>query len=349
MMMRVDVTVRRMFFLAFIANGICSCGQEPQALPEVRSFEEVLEVVKNAGAVRCFLVSRNNELIAARYFARFEGDSVEHLRSATKSIMSILVGIALDEGFIQSLDDPISKYLKNVPVDKHTIKIRHLLNMKSGLTWDEGSGYNDNNRMVDSGNPLTHMMNLPMAHPPGEHWEYSTGDIHLLSAIVSNAANMTTRSFAYKYLFDRLGIRDIEWQRFGDGYFSGGSRLQMKPMDMLKIGQMCVNGGTYKQQRILSKEYIDLATSNVHVFNKNTDLDLEEGYGYGFWTVRYQKVRGYMAMGYGGQTIVGIPKYGIVCVVTYPWKVGGERALDQQNKANDIAEWVWAWAAGQDQ
>ena len=266
---------------------------------------------------------------------------LDHLRSATKSIMATLIGIGIDKGFINSIEDPISRYIPDTPEDKKQIKIKHLLGMTSGFKWNEGSGYNDHNKMVDSGNPAKHMLALPMVNVPGTHWEYSSGDIHMLSVVLSNASKMSTKAFSQKYLFGPLKIKDFKWQTFGDGYTAGGSRLELKPRDMLKIGQMSAHGGLYKGKRIVSQEYIQRSTDVQYQHRLNDGVS--EGYGYGWWTVNVKGSKIFMASGYAGQTIVVAPESNLVVVTTHNWKVNGNQAFAQQEKSQDIAEMVWKW------
>ena len=309
-----------------------------------QSLEEIFEIASESDNIKSLIISRGDEILAEKYYTPYSGDSLDHLRSATKSIMSTLIGIAVDKGFIQSIEDPIYEYIKIVPREKEGIKIKHLLNMTSGLKWNEGLGYNDNNYMVDSGNPLEFLMDLPMVNTPGTHWEYSTGDIHLLSAVLTEATGMTTRDFAVTYLFEPLDIQDFEWQQLGDGYFSGGSRLQLKPRDMWKIGKMYTNNGVYGGQRIVSSEYLQSATDVQYVFNSNEEEQVKEGYGYGFWTINTQGTKAFMASGYAGQTIANIPELGLVIVMTHKWRVGGEQAMKQQQSAQQVIGAVLMWA-----
>lgn len=337
--------MRSIVTLSTLLICIYGCGQKSEKKPLTQSIDDIYEIAAQKENLRSLIVFSDNVIVAERYYRKYSGDSLDHLRSATKSIMSLLIGIAIDQEVIGSVDDKISKYIKDVPEDKQGIRIRNLLNMTSGITWDEGIGYNDNNRMVDSGNPLKHMMNLSMTTSPGSSWEYSTGDIHLLSVVLSEASGMSTRDFADKYLFHPLGITVLKWQTFGDGYTSGGSRLQMKPRDMLKIGLLCLNDGMFNGQQIVSTEYLKKSTDIHYSFAKEGNV--EEGYGYCWWTINVDGIKAYMASGYGGQTIAVIPDHRLVIVATHNWRVSGEQAIKQQDAAQGIAKAVWEWKTGE--
>ena len=301
-------------------------------------FGKAIKVAAGKPNCRSLLVSIDDHLVVEEYFRSYKRDSLDHLRSATKSIMTTLIGIAIDKGIIPEVDAPIVDYLSVPSLDKEKITIQNLMSMTSGLEWDEGIGYNDNNEMIDSGNPVGYALDNPLKYPPGSNWNYSTGDIHLLSAILTEATGTNTLSFARTHLFEPLGIEQVKLQKFGDGYYSGGSRMELKPRDMIKIGQLYVNGGLYRGQRILSADFIEEATSlqNPPGAFKNT----EEGYGYGWWVGKPMGMKAYMASGYAGQTIAVVPQLKLVMVVTQEWVVNGQKALEQQGDAQEMVKWI---------
>ncbi len=320
--------------IAFIC--LQSCGQDSSVRetnvipPELQKAFEVAARTKN---LRSLLVSQNGDLIAEKYFEPFPADSLEHVRSVTKSVMTTLIGIAIDKGIIGGVDDSIVKYLGEQARGKEAVKIKHIMAMTSGISWREVIGNMEIDEWINSKSPLKYVLKKSIENAPGTSWEYSTGIIHLLSVVLSEASGMSTLDFAKQHLFEPLGIDSVKWQLLNDGYYHGGSRLQMKPRDMIKFGQLYVNGGTFKGRRIVSEQFIRDATSQQEpkgFFNG------EEGYGFGWWVGGDGNVRGYMAQGYGGQTIVVIPEHKIVIAVTYKWKVSNQMAADQQRKALNV-------------
>lgn len=318
------------------------CGQERPELVAPSKLEDVYQLADESKNIRSFVLMKNGVVLRKKYYASYKRDSLDHLRSATKSVMANLIGIAIDQQLIKSVEDPISEYI-DLPDDKKELRIKHLLGMTSGFKWSEGPGYNDNNRMVDSGNPLKFMMDLPIIHPPGSEWNYSTGDIHLLSVILTEAAGIPTQTFAKKYLFEPLGIKKWEWQKFGDGYYSGGSRLQLKPSDMLKLGILMSNKGVYNGQQIISVEMVDLLTDVHSLFEDDQDLQAKAGYGYGWWTASIEGDRIFMASGYAGQTIIVAPTEQMVLVATFNWRVGADVAMEQQQLTQNMGKMAWLW------
>lgn len=192
--------------------------------------------------------------------------------------------------------------------------------------------------MIDSGTPIQYVLNKPQAYSPGSKWNYSTGDIHVLSAVLTKATGLSTLEFARSHLFEPLGIQEFKLQKFEDGFYSGGSRLELKPRDMLKIGQLFANKGVHDGNRLVSEAFIDEATKlqNPAGAFKNT----EEGYGLGWWVGHPMGLHAFMASGYAGQTIAVVPELQLVIVTTQKWQVNGQQALKQQGVVQEIAKWV---------
>ena len=332
--------VRIGLWLSIFCVFFQGCGQERSELTAPSSLDEVYDLADNANNIRSFILMRDGKVLKNEYYATYKKDSLDHLRSATKSVMANLIGIAIDKQLIKSVDDLVTDYV-SLPSDKRELRIKHLLGMTSGFKWSEGPGYNDNNRMVDSGDPFKFLMDLPMIHSPGDQWNYSTGDIHLLSVILTKATGMDTETFAKEHLFDPLGIVKWEWQKFGDGYYSGGSRLQLKPGDMLKFGILMANRGVYNGKRVLSEKTQDLLT-DIH-WSFEEEGGAKAGYGYGWWTASIDGDRIFMASGYGGQTIIVAPKVKMVLVTTFNWRLGSELALKQQQIGQDLGKMAWLW------
>ncbi len=331
--------------LLVLAIGHFSCSPNqikqveiPMLTDSNSAFEKAEKIAASKPSFRSLLISVDGHLELEQYYQKYSKDSLDHLRSASKSIMTTLIGIAIDKQLIPSLDVPISNYLTVSDKEKEGITIRHLASMTSGLEWEEGMGYNDNNEMIDSGNPVQYVLDNPLIHEPGTNWNYSTGDIHLLSAILTEATGMNTLQFARKFLFKPLDIADVELQRFGDGYYSGGSRLQLKPRDMIKIGQMYAQGGVFAGELIVSAAFVKEATSLQNPGGAFPNP--EEGYGLGWWVGKPMDLKAFMASGYAGQTIAVIPALKLVMVMTQNWKVSGQQALKQQDDVQEIAQSV---------
>lgn len=238
-----------------------------------------------------------------------------NLRSATKSIMSILLGIALDKQYISSIDEKIYKLLPDYNFKKDTLKneitIKHLITMKSGLASIE-KGVNALKFLFNNGDWVKYILNLPLESKPGDKFVYNSANTHLLSAIISNATDMSTYDFADKYLFQPLGIKNVYWEKDKKGNNFGGGNLFMTPYDLAKIGYLYLNNGIWDGEVIISESWIEESLKSRY--------EWMYGYHYGYlWYTRIEKSEEsgkkhitYSAHGAGGQKIFVIPELDIV-------------------------------------
>lgn len=263
--------------------------------------------------IHSMIVIRNGYIVFEEYSALYHEDSRHIIFSCTKSITSTLIGIALEQGYINSVDDLILDYFQdynitNPDARKELITLEHLLTMTAGFDWSEGGGDDDYFSMGFSDNWVEYVLSRPMIADPGETFEYSTGGSHLLSAILNISTGRTPLSFAEEYLFNPIGINDIYWPTDPQGINNGGSDLGITPRDMARFGYLILNNGTWDGEQIVPPEWIEEATSTKVAFNSET------GYGYQWWTTPSMDL--FSARGYHGQLIVVIPDYDIVVVTT---------------------------------
>jgi len=241
-----------------------------------------------------------------------------NLRSVTKSIMSILVGIAIDKGYIKSIEDRVLDYLPrsyNQYVDerKKDLRINHLLTMKSGLPSIEG-GINALKMMLSNGDWVKFILNLPLECEPGEKFVYNSANSHLLSAIITNVTCMSTLDFAEKFLFGPLEIKEVYWEKDNKGFNFGGGNLFMSLYDLAKIGYLLLNNGVWDSKIIVSKQWIEQSLKSYY--------EWVYGFHYGYlWYLKKEKNEitdkeyiVYSASGACGQKIYVIPDLDIVIV-----------------------------------
>lgn len=249
-------------------------------------------------------------IVVEKYYPVYRQQTLHESYSITKSVVSALVGIALKEGCITSLDDPVLDYFpereyKNIDDQKKAITIQHLLTMSSGLAWDQ-------DEMVSHPDWVQYTLDQPVVHPPGSTWFYSNGGPHVLSALIQESCEMDTQDFADKHLFAPLGIRDYRWQRAIDGYSNGGWGLAFTPRDLAKIGYFYLRDGVWEGKQILPKDWVK-ATSTVY-FQVPDPLEPWDLY-YGFlWWIHGDGP--YAAHGTKGQFIYLIPEKDLVVVIT---------------------------------
>jgi CubicO group peptidase (beta-lactamase class C family) len=272
--------------------------------------------------IHSVLLVKNGQLIIEEYFNGHSVDRQHDLRSITKSIKSILMGIAIDEGFIGSVDDPISKYLKtlvplkNLDERKNKITIRHLLTMSPGLDcndWDKKSkGQED--KVYKKKDWLQYTIDLPMVNEPGKVSNYCSMGAVLIAEVISQASGMTIDTFAEKYLFNLLDISNIRWGHTSNKeIIPSGKRLYMTSRDLAKIGQLILNKGEWNEKQVVSEKWIEKSTTTK---TKITGMD----YGFFWWNILFKANEkmyiSKMATGNGGQYIMVISELNMVAVFT---------------------------------
>ncbi|MFW9993352.1 MAG: serine hydrolase domain-containing protein [Candidatus Odinarchaeota archaeon] len=266
------------------------------------------------------LVIRNGYIVFEEYPGILDQDDKHSLHSVTKSFTSALVGIAIDKGFIDSVDQKVVDFfpertIKNLDSWKQKLTLENLLTMTTGLTWDEwtypySDSRNDLIKMLNSYDPVQHFLDLPMIYEPGTEWVYSTGASHLLSAIIQQMTGYNTFDFAREFLLEPLGITDVQWDKDRRGVYYGGHSLSLKPRDMAKFGYLYLNNGTWDGEQIVSPEWVVESSET----RENPYNDEFTGYGYQWWTNPHLGV--YFAAGRFAQKIYIAPALDLVAIFT---------------------------------
>lgn len=247
------------------------------------------------------------------------------LRSVSKSVTSLLFGIALDRKIVGDVDQPVLAFFPDMAAlrtpEKERITLRHLLTMASGLAWNEDRPYgrpsNDESRMIHSADPYRFVLAKPVAGKAGGKWNYSGGDTQLLAGVLQRASRKFIADFAKEVLFEPLGISDFEWLKMpGNGETAAASGLRLRPRDMAKIGELVLRRGLWNGRRVISQAWIDDST-RPHMTNFDSYASI--GYGYQWWT-DFEERGGrrsswFFAMGLGGQRIYIHPELDLVVVI----------------------------------
>lgn len=290
--------------------------------------------------VESVLLYRDGALVFEEYFYGFDRDTPHQLRSATKSLMSLVVGAAVDSGQIASVDEKVLPYfsqyqdLQHVDDRKRSLTLHHLLTMQSGFDcndWQESSPGNEN-RMIYAEDWTRFMLDLPMASEPGTQGAYCSGNVVLAGRILEKAVGMPLREYADSVLFEPLGITDYEWDfRPDPSNVTNYTQAWLKPRDMIKIGVLLADNGVWRGEPVLSPEWIAAMKSTQSRISGTP-------YGYFFWR-RYfvkngQRVETPQVSGNGGQKIILLKPQNAILVLT-----GG--GYNQQSHTNDLlAEFV---------
>ena len=281
------------------------------------AFDEMGMVV---GALS-LIVCHGGTIVADEYYNynNYGRDSIKNIMSVTKTFTGVLVGLAIEKGFIESVNDPISKYLTGIvtfPDDiKASITIDQLLKMTFGHSWNgtsESSLFEE--CFFGSEDNLQYIIDLPLVTTPGTVFNYSDGASHLLSAIITEATGIKTTDFAKTFLFDPLGINKFTWAEDDRGYPLGAAYLRITPEDMVKFGNLILNKGMLNGKQVVPESWI--TTMTTLKISTNNDVLYGPEYGYQIWLGNSGGKKYFMAMGWGGQFIFILPDHNTVITAT---------------------------------
>jgi len=276
--------------------------------------------------IHSVLVIRNGKLVLEEYFFGYSRNSLHNMASATKSISSILVGIAIDQQIIPNISTKVYEFFPEYKdakwvQDKYDINLKHLLTMTAGLDWNEwkypyGDMRNTNTAMNRSDDTIKFVLNLRHAEPAGKTFNYCGGLSLLLGGILKNTSGLYADKFAEKYLFGPLGISKYRWERYDDRTICTHGNIYMKSRDMAKIGQMMLNRGQWKDKTIVSGIWVDESTKAYTSGNVIYGSGYADHWWVGNTIINDQIVDAFYAAGKGGQYIFVVPALDLVSIIT---------------------------------
>ncbi|MHA2174435.1 MAG: serine hydrolase domain-containing protein [Candidatus Hodarchaeales archaeon] len=311
-------------------------GMDAAKLDEINDHVKSLIVRLRIDSVT---VIRQGWMVVDEYYDYYSFGNLHTLNCITRTVTNVLIGIANKSGFISNLDEPIvdifsNRTIANMDEKKESMTIRHLLAMKSGLTWREwppvtewpdADDYaflsNTSNRfdtswkispnsyftpLFMSNDWVQFILDLPMNANPGTRMQYSFADSHLLQAIIHQKTGMSSQTFADNYLFTPLNITDYHWWKDPQGVLWGGGGLWLHPHDIAKIGYLYLNYGTWGEEDIVQKEWVQESVEPKGVDNFGN----ERGWA---WCLEQDY---YVYIGAGGQTLLVQPKDELIVVIT---------------------------------
>jgi CubicO group peptidase (beta-lactamase class C family) len=272
--------------------------------------------------IHSLLVIRNNHVVLDACFYPFRKDYVHDMASVTKSITSLLTGIAIDKGYIENEDQLVLKYFPEYYVKNdtlRTLRIRDLLNMASGLKCSWNNGEKELYQMRNSEDWVRFLLNLPFESLPGKEFSYCSGNFYLLAEILQRATKMTCLEFAGRFLFKPMNFGDIYWLNNKKGVNHGWGDLYISTYDMAKIGCLILNKGKWEGNQLISNEWIE-KIAPLYKIQKS------ESYGYGWW-LDSENPDEIQAVGRGGQRLFVFKDRNLVIATTG----GGYEAGDIDN------------------
>ena len=301
-------------FALSAARGLAqNASQLPVPQPPV-TLNTVFEGAAELEPLKAVLVSRNGEMLAERAFNGHSLNASTNIKSASKSVVSCLVGIAIDRRLLEGPDQKIAPILKaDLPANPdpriHTITIGNLLSMQAGLSRMSGPNYG---RWIASRNWVRFALSEPFDGEPGGSMLYSTASTHLLSAILTRVGRKSTLQLAREWLAPVDGFRIGSWERDPQGIYLGGNQMAMTGRSLLAFGELYRNGGKTKDgKQIVSKGWIEQSWTP-----RTNSRFSGDGYGYGWFlrTIGGEEVK--FGWGYGGQMVYIVPSLGLTVVMT---------------------------------
>ncbi|MFN4295629.1 MAG: serine hydrolase domain-containing protein [Brevundimonas sp.] len=313
--------------LAVAAGGVlmaCSPGpadgqadRTEAARPDTRGLdaamvERALVEARGLDRLHAVIIARDGEVLVEERLRGPGLDTPVNIKSASKSVLSALTGIAIERGVLEGVDQPVAPVLAaDLPASPDPrlsdLTVGHLLSMRAGLGRTSGDQYG---RWVTSPNWVRHALARPFEDEPGGRMIYSTGTSHLMSAVLTRASGRSTHALAVDWLGEPLGVRIPPWPRDPQGVYFGGNDMLMSPRDLLRFGELYRLDGVIDGRRILPEGWVEESwrSRGVSPWSGN-------GYGYGWFTRRSGGRDVHFAWGYGGQMLFIVPGLDLTVVM----------------------------------
>lgn len=321
---------------------------------DVTAVETLADNIQNQNSgylyIQSLIIAQNGKLLVSEQFRQstdmtdtWAGNTnpeLHAIHSVTKSINSILMGIAIEQGYVIGVDAKVHDFfvdrsaIQNWNTQKESISIENWLNMRSGYLWDEWDvnyldSSNLNTQMINAVDPVQFLLDRPMSSEPGTTFAYSTGVSFGLGRIIQLATGQSIDSYLAQNLLVPLQIESYDFWSL-DGQLHTGSGLYLTPRDMAKFGQMFLDGGMWNGNRVVSEEWVNQSTQQRVNLNSSGSI----GYGYQWWMRNFnvdgQSYSAYYGDGFGGQYVIVVPELQLVIAMT------GNAYEDGQSEARSI-------------
>jgi CubicO group peptidase (beta-lactamase class C family) len=328
--------------LAAVDYSPLTLGDWPVSTPEEQGLDPMLvaEMYYNAEQLESLyglLVIKNGHLVAEKYLHGKSASQLSSRASVTKSITSALVGIALEQGCLSSVDQKMIDFFPELADQikdprKKEITIRQMLQMRAGYPWEEST--QELFDLMFSGFRTHNLVDVPLVRDPGTGFDYSNMTTHLLGIIVARACDTDLKSYAQEHLFSPMGAGVGFWLQGWEGYYIGFADLEITARDMAKFGQLYLDGGQFEGVQIVPAEWVhdsmQTYTEDAWYYRVGRNWK-DSAYGYQWWSIRAGDHRYNLAWGHGGQQIVVLDEMDLVVVATAdplykqhgdePWKL----------------------------
>ena len=333
-MRRIGIGLAVGLFTAVLA-GAQTARDQTRAAP---TFDAALAAAKELPRLHSLLVSWQGTIVLERYYNGATAARPANVKSVAKSVISALVGIAIERGLIKDVDTPIATYFPELSRDrdprKLKIAVEDLLTMRSGLESTSNRNYG---AWVLSRNWVQFALGRPLVGDPGEVMDYSTGNTHLLSAILTKVSRTTTWQFGNETLARPLGFSLARWPRDPQGIYFGGNDMLLTPRQMVAFGELYLRDGRIEGKQILPERWIEQSW-----VGRGRSSFSGQMYGYGWWIRDIAGRRAYYAWGFGGQYIFVVPDLDLVVVTTSASTVAEDRRSHRRTLFEIVEELVVA-------
>jgi CubicO group peptidase (beta-lactamase class C family) len=308
--------MKRVVSLALAGLLVVAAGAAHAQTPLLFDRAILAETVAEAGKLprlRALIVARNGRPVVERVFRGPSLDSPVNIKSASKSIIGALVGIAIDRGVLADVSQPIVPLLRarapaGLDARVGAITLDHLLSMRAGL--ERTSGRDNYGRWVKSANWVNFALTRPFVDEPGGGRLYSTGNTHLLSAILTETSAHSTLDLAREWLGKPLGIAIPAWTRDPQGVYFGGNEMSLSPRALFRFGEMFRNGGVHEGKRVVAESWVRESWTPRSLTRRGN------GYGYGWFLTEAHGHPIHFAWGFGGQMLYVVPSLALTIVIT---------------------------------
>lgn len=285
-----------------------------------KNLDSLAQEALRIGDTNGIIVQQDGAIVAEAYAGAMHAERATNIKSASKSILGLLVGIAIREGYLDGVDQSIGGFFPeyfagNPDPVKEAVTIGDLLSMRAGMASTSRRNYG---AWVVSESWVEYVLRQPIVSQPGDRRIYSTGNTHLLSVILTQATGMSTRDFAESYLFGPMDIEVGGWDRDPEGYYFGGNNLALSPRSLLKLGELVLNRGRFRGEQLVPAEWIETSLGRYTQSRYNPYY-----YGYLWWRHRLNGYDTHFAWGNGGQFIIVVPELRAVLAVTAASDVPG--------------------------
>ncbi len=292
---------------------------------DVSVIEEIAENIINDQykGIHSLLIIKDEFLVFEEYFKGYNSEDLQHIFSITKSVSSSLIGIAIDKEFLQGVEDSVLSFFPQYNITdsiKQNLLLKHILTLTTGFDWDEKTypytdPRNSEYQMFQTDDWMEFVLQRPLSHNPGEIYNYNTGSVHLLSAVIKESTSLFADEFAEQYLFQPLGVTDYFWNTDNQGFPNTGAThggLKMKARDVAKYGCLYMNKGKWNNIQVISENWIEESVK------PRINIDQTQQFGYlwrlGNFDIDGDKVNYFLSVGSGGQTLIIVPDLDLMIV-----------------------------------